>query len=80
MPALSVLIDAVDAANGENSTMAYTLPPQAALSAVEPTPVVFGPTAVGQHGALTGITIETNAADMSLVSVMVADQSWGYRG
>lgn len=38
------------------------------------------PTAVGQQGALAGITLTTHAADLSLVSLTLVDEIWGYRG
>jgi hypothetical protein len=42
--------------------------------------VVFPPTSVGQQGALTGLTVQTQAADMSLTSLMLGDEVVGYRG
>jgi hypothetical protein len=42
--------------------------------------VVFPPTAVGQNGVLNGLTITTNAADMALISAILENQAWGYRG
>ena len=42
--------------------------------------VVFPPTAVGQNGVLSGLTISTNAADMALISMILENQVWGYRG
>lgn len=42
--------------------------------------VVFPPTAVGQNGVLNGLTITTNAADMALISMILENQVWGYRG
>ena len=42
--------------------------------------VVFPPTAVGQTGALSGLTISTQAADMALISMILEDELWGYRG
>lgn len=42
--------------------------------------VVFPPQAVAQVGALLGLTVETDAADMALISLMVAPQIAGYRG
>jgi hypothetical protein len=38
------------------------------------------PEAVGQQGIMTGLTITTSAADMSLVSVALQDEIVGYRG
>ncbi len=35
---------------------------------------VFGPIPIGQQGRLTGITLETNAADVAILSLMLADQ------
>ena len=42
--------------------------------------VVFPPTAVGQNGMLTGLTVSTQAADMALISMILEDQVWNYRG
>jgi hypothetical protein len=41
---------------------------------------VTPPQAVGQVGELTGMTVQTNAADVELVSVMMDDNIVGYRG
>jgi hypothetical protein len=41
---------------------------------------VFSPDAVAQQGILTGFTVTTNAADMSIVSMMIQDSIAGYRG
>jgi hypothetical protein len=38
------------------------------------------PEAIGQQGIMTGLTITTSAADMSLISVAVQDEIAGYRG
>lgn len=38
------------------------------------------PTAVGQNGVLTGLTVRTSEEDVSLLSVMVSDQLTQYRG
>jgi hypothetical protein len=38
------------------------------------------PEAIGQQGVMTGLTITTNAADMSLVSIALQDEIAGYRG
>lgn len=42
--------------------------------------VVFPPAAVAQHGALLGLTLTTQAADMALVSLTLVDEIFGYRG
>lgn len=42
--------------------------------------VVFPPTAIGQNGVLTGLTVSTQAADMALISMILEDQVWQYRG
>lgn len=41
---------------------------------------VIAPTAVGQHGALLGITGQTEAADMAIISLAIDVQQVGYRG
>lgn len=41
---------------------------------------VWPPQAVGQQGVLTGLTIQTSAADMSLVSAAVIEELVQYRG
>lgn len=41
---------------------------------------VIGPAAVGQQGVLTGMTIRTSAADISLISAMIVDEIAAYRG
>lgn len=42
--------------------------------------VVFQPEAVAQVGVLLGFTVKTSAADMALISLMIAPQIAGYRG
>lgn len=42
--------------------------------------VVMPPTGVGQQGVLQGLTIETNAADMALISMAIDSQITEYRG
>jgi hypothetical protein len=42
--------------------------------------VVMQPTAVGQQGALVGLTLTTNAADMTVISLAVEADNWNYRG
>ncbi len=41
---------------------------------------VFPPLGVGQNGYLVGLTVETNAADMALISLAMSPQIIGYRG
>ena len=41
---------------------------------------VFPPTAVAQNGALLGLTVSTNAADMALLSLMLGPVTSAYRG
>ncbi len=41
---------------------------------------VFSPAAIGQNGVLLGLTVETNAADMAIVSMKIAPQLIAYRG
>lgn len=41
---------------------------------------ILPPTAIAQQGALTGLTLSTNAADMQLVSLKISDQIQDYRG
>ena len=64
----------VDNESGSNPTT-YTLPP-----ANLPSTTVLGPAAVGQAGTLIGATVTTNAADVTLVSAMIADDIYAYRG
>lgn len=42
--------------------------------------VVLEPTAVGQNGALTGLTVQTEAADMAIISMMIQNEVTAYRG
>lgn len=42
--------------------------------------VVFPPDAVGQQGQLTGLTLSTNAADMTLISMSIQNEIVAYRG
>ena len=35
---------------------------------------VVGPTAIGQQGVLSGFTVQTNCADMAIISMMIGDQ------
>ena len=41
---------------------------------------VIGPTAIAQQGVLTGMTITTSCADMAIISMMMHDEIWQYRG
>lgn len=68
-PDLTVSID------NENGSAVYTVKgPSLVGNFVSP------PLAVGQSGTLAGVTVSTNAADMSLVAVKIADEIQGYRG
>jgi hypothetical protein len=79
-PSIILSIDAVSAdpnvAGSIVSTSAgYTIPgPSITGHWVTP------PQAVGQQGILTGMTIKTNCADMTLISAMIDDKIVGYRG
>lgn len=42
--------------------------------------VVLEPTEVGQNGALTGLTVQTEAADMAIISMMIQNSVVAYRG
>ena len=42
--------------------------------------VVFAPQAVGQNGALLGMTVSTSAADMALISFAMDGPENSYRG
>jgi len=42
--------------------------------------VVMPPTAIGQAGVLQGLTIETNSADMALISMAIDSKISQYRG
>lgn len=42
--------------------------------------VVFPPQSIGQNGVLLGMTVTTNAADVALISLMIAPQGVSYRG
>lgn len=42
--------------------------------------VVLEPTEVGQNGALTGLTVQTEAADMAIISMMIQNSVIAYRG
>jgi len=42
--------------------------------------VVLEPTQVGQNGALTGLTVQTEAADMAIISMMIQNSVMAYRG
>jgi hypothetical protein len=79
-PSIVLSIDAVSAdpnvAGSIVSTSAgYTIPgPSITGHWVTP------PQAVGQQGILTGMTLKTNCADMTLISAMIDDKIVGYRG
>ena len=42
--------------------------------------VVFPPTSAGQQGALLGLTLETNASDVAIISLMLVNQAFNFRG
>ena len=42
--------------------------------------VVLEPTAIGQNGVLTGLTVQTEAADMAIISMMIQNEIGAYRG
>jgi len=42
--------------------------------------VVLEPTGVAQNGALTGLTVQTEAADMAIISMMIQNSVIDYRG
>lgn len=42
--------------------------------------VVLEPTAVAQNGVLTGLTVQTQAADMAIISMMMQNQVAAYEG
>lgn len=42
--------------------------------------VVLAPSSVGQNGALTGLTVQTEAADMAILSMMIQNEVAAYRG
>jgi hypothetical protein len=70
-PNLTAIVDQQAPAN----SVTYTIAGPAATGYF-----VVPPQAVGQVGELTGMTWKTNAADASLVSVMLGEEVVGYRG
>lgn len=42
--------------------------------------VIFEPQAVAQTGVLAGLTLTTSAADMTLISLTIDNNTWTYRG
>jgi hypothetical protein len=75
-PSLTFNIDNEDSAtNGYTPGTPYTITPDSP-DGIE----VFGPQAIGQQGALTGFTMTTAAADMSLISSMISSIVHDYRG
>lgn len=66
------LVFSVDNENGIGNS--YTITPSG--TGIK----VFGPEAVGQKGALTGMTMTTAAADMSLIQSMISSLTHDYRG
>jgi len=41
---------------------------------------IMPPTEVGQNGALTGLTIQTESKDMAIISLSLGNTVAGYRG
>jgi hypothetical protein len=75
-PNVTFNIDNEDSSsNGYSPGPAYTIAPDSP-DGIE----VFGPQAIGQQGALTGFTMTTAAADMSLISAMISSIVHDYRG
>jgi hypothetical protein len=75
-PSLTFNIDNEDSAtNGYTPGTPYTITPDSP-DGIE----VFGPQAIGQQGALTGFTMTTAAADLSLISAMISSIVHDYRG
>jgi hypothetical protein len=73
-PNLIFKIDAVDQVAGASSqTYTITGPTRTGY-------FVMPPEAIGQAGQLTGLTMQTNAADMSLAAVTMAEELVQYRG
>jgi hypothetical protein len=72
-PDLTISIDQENVASSYTLTMPPTLDASGDIS-------VFGPTAVGQQGALIGMTISTTAADMALLSVALGNTIMQWRG
>lgn len=73
-PNLIFKIDAVDQTAGASSqTYTITGPNQTGY-------FIAPPQAIGQSGQLTGLTIQTNAADVAIASVMVGEEPTQYRG
>lgn len=68
-PALNITID------NENGSSPVSIAGPTALGNY-----IFPPTAVGQAGVLSGITLTTNAADMSVVSMAISNQIQAYLG
>lgn len=73
-PNLIFKIDAVDQTAGASS-QTYTITGPAATGYF-----LSPPQAIGQSGQLTGLTVQTNAADMSLASAMIDEEIVQYRG
>ena len=73
-PNITIKIDAVDQTAGASS-QTYTI-----TGPVGTGYFISPPQAIGQVGQLTGMTIQTNAADMSLASVAIGEEIVQYRG
>ncbi len=67
--------------NEDNDGVTYSPPAQSyTISPAGLGTKVFGPQAVGQKGALTGMTMTTMAADMSLNMALISSIAHDYRG
>ena len=73
-PNLTVNIDTVTQLSG-TLTAGYTITGPASTGYF-----VIPPQAIGQQGVLMGMTIETMAADVEIVSIAIDDKIVGYRG
>jgi hypothetical protein len=73
-PNLTVDIDTVNQQSG-TVTAGYTITGPAQTGYF-----IVPPQAVGQQGVLLGMTVQTNAADVEIVSLAIDDKIVGYRG
>ena len=63
------------------TVMSWTTPPTPMVWRASGVGIlVLEPTAIGQNGALLGMTATTNSADMAIISLAIDDQIVGYRG
>ena len=70
---LTISIDNEDGIGSGSALVSFPAPAQTGV-------VAFSPVAVGQQGALLGLTITTTAADMAIISMTVAAGNWAYKG